>query len=103
MGLADSELPAINTGLTELGLDSLMAVDLRRRLEAVLGRELSATVALEYPTIELLATFLVEQLDVGSADAVDEAEAPAELSDDELMRLLSAELGAAETLQRPTS
>jgi acyl carrier protein len=92
MGLPENELPAINTGLTELGLDSLMAVDLRTRLQAVLGRELSAAVALEHPTIELLATFLVDQL--GSTSSIDVARDDAfdEVSDQELMSLLSAEL-----------
>jgi myxalamid-type polyketide synthase MxaE and MxaD len=54
--------------LGTMGLDSLMAIELRNRLEALLGRPLSATLAWNYPTVEALATFL-------SKDVV--AEAPA--------------------------
>jgi len=35
-----------------------MAVDLKGRLEAGLGRSLHPTIAFEYPTIEALATYL---------------------------------------------
>jgi NAD(P)-dependent dehydrogenase (short-subunit alcohol dehydrogenase family)/acyl carrier protein len=103
MGLADSELPPINTGLTELGLDSLMAVDLRCRLEAVLASELPATVALEHPTIELLATFLVNQLEFPTPGVFERVEAPGDMSDSELMLLLSAELGTAAMPRGPRS
>lgn len=90
MGLPSNELPAIHTGLTELGLDSLMAVDLRSRLQPVVGRELSAAVVLEHPTLDLLAAFLVEQLPSpdrrGSNDGLNG------IADHDLMRMLSAEL-----------
>ena len=45
-------------GLREIGMDSLMAVELRNRLEASFGRALPATLAYEHPTIARLATFL---------------------------------------------
>jgi myxalamid-type polyketide synthase MxaE and MxaD len=44
--------------LGTLGLDSLMAVELRNRLEGLLARPLSATLAWNYPTIEALAAYL---------------------------------------------
>jgi acyl transferase domain-containing protein/acyl carrier protein len=44
--------------LGTMGLDSLMAIELRNRLEALLGRSLSATLAWNYPTVEALAAFL---------------------------------------------
>jgi acyl carrier protein len=40
---------------TNLGLDSLTAVELRNRLQQVLGRGIPATAAFEWPTISLLA------------------------------------------------
>jgi phthiocerol/phenolphthiocerol synthesis type-I polyketide synthase B len=44
--------------LGAMGLNSLMAMELRNRLEAALGRSLSATLAWNYPTVEAMAAFL---------------------------------------------
>ena len=44
--------------LGAMGLNSLMAMELRNRLEAALGRSLSATLAWNYPTVEVLAAHL---------------------------------------------
>jgi myxalamid-type polyketide synthase MxaE and MxaD len=41
-----------------MGLNSLMAMELRNRLEAALARPLSATLAWNYPTVEALVGFL---------------------------------------------
>ncbi|MEZ4431011.1 MAG: SDR family NAD(P)-dependent oxidoreductase [bacterium] len=46
--------------LTEVGVDSLMALELRNALGAALDRRLSATVLYDHPTIEALATWLAE-------------------------------------------
>jgi hypothetical protein len=63
---------------------------LRNRLQAVVGHELSAAIALEYPTIELLATFLVEQLATPGHGRPDNA--LDDIGDQQLMRMLTAEL-----------
>ncbi|MEP7210200.1 MAG: SDR family NAD(P)-dependent oxidoreductase, partial [Alphaproteobacteria bacterium] len=44
--------------LGELGLTSLLAMELRNRLEALVKRPLSATLAFNYPTVEALVGFL---------------------------------------------
>lgn len=44
--------------LGDLGLNSLMAVELRNRLEIALGRALSATLAWNHPTMEAIVDFL---------------------------------------------
>src|SRR5690606_26329805 len=44
--------------LGSMGLNSLMAMELRNRLEAALGRSLSATLAWNYPTVQALAAHL---------------------------------------------
>jgi acyl carrier protein len=49
-------------GLAELGLDSLMALELRRSLEVALDLALPATLLLDYPTLAAVADFLVGEL-----------------------------------------
>ena len=47
------------TGLFDLGLDSLMAVELRRRLEQSVGAELPATLAMDHPRLTDMADYLL--------------------------------------------
>ncbi|WFE96110.1 type I polyketide synthase [Micromonospora sp. WMMD987] len=51
-----------HSGFAELGLDSIMAIDLRTRLAYGLGRELPATVALDHPTVVALSAYLTTEL-----------------------------------------
>jgi acyl transferase domain-containing protein/acyl carrier protein len=46
-------------GFFDLGMDSLMAVELRRRLEHAVGRDLPATLAMDYPGLTDVADFLL--------------------------------------------
>ncbi|MEV4135113.1 SDR family NAD(P)-dependent oxidoreductase [Dactylosporangium sp. NPDC049742] len=50
--------------LAGLGFDSLMSLDLRKRLEATLGVELPATLAWRYPTVAAIVPFLAERMGV---------------------------------------
>lgn len=54
------DLPDTETNLFDLGLDSLMAVELRKRLHDLMGREtnLSSALILEHPTLAGLAAHL---------------------------------------------
>jgi acyl transferase domain-containing protein/protein-L-isoaspartate O-methyltransferase len=88
--------------LQELGLDSLMAVELRTLLGAglELPRALPATLAFDYPSIEAIAAFLDREVfgagpgvPVDGPAQVDPTDV-AELSDDEAELLLLAELDA---------
>ncbi|OBG32323.1 type I polyketide synthase, partial [Mycobacterium sp. E3198] len=63
-------------GLFDLGMDSLMAVELRRRLERAVGAELPSTLAMDYPRITDVANFLIN--DVLSLDAPAPASAAAQ-------------------------
>lgn len=51
LGFRRGEAPPTDIPLTDLGLDSLMAVDLKNRLQAGLGQNLSPTVVFDYPSI----------------------------------------------------
>lgn len=58
LGLNDGESVPIDRGLFEMGMDSLMSVELRRRLERGIGQSLPSTLTFNYPNIAALATFI---------------------------------------------
>ena len=47
---------------SELGMDSLMVVELRNRLQSSLELRMASMVAFDYPTVEQLAAYLFQQL-----------------------------------------
>ena len=90
---------AQDVGLFEMGMDSLMSVELRRRLERGAARKLPSTLTFNYPNVGALAGFLERELTPSLAPSAAAAQsattAPStdnldELSDEELeMRLLA--------------
>lgn len=104
LGFSASDKIDPQQGFFTIGMDSVMAVQLRVRLEASLGQSLPSTVAFEYPTIEGLSTFLAKEVlqinVVPPTYAVDDAyktgksEAQQTLSEDELLSKLDDELAA---------
>jgi acyl carrier protein len=87
----------------QLGLESLMALELRNRLEASLGLKLSATVVWNHPTVQALVRYLASRMDLSLEavpasrhERVDEVVAVAEsvalsvneLSEEEALRAL---------------
>ena len=70
LGFRRGEVPAVDARLADLGLDSLMAVSLRNRLQQLIGHALSATFAFEYSTPAQMAMALDTIL--WGAGAVDE-------------------------------
>ncbi|HET6890350.1 MAG TPA: acyl carrier protein, partial [Pyrinomonadaceae bacterium] len=103
MGLTPSSPIELRRGLWDMGLDSLMALELKSRLEVGLGRSIPATVAFEFPTIEAIANYLdgeIFQLEHhvapngqhgnGNADPTASAlEKIQQLSDEEVERLFN--------------
>jgi acyl transferase domain-containing protein len=109
-------------GFFELGMDSVMAVALKTRLDDALGVDLPATLTFEFPTGRALARYLLEGLGdpagpdtadgheenaaplpgaagtVAGAPAADQGDGLEDLSDDELMERLMAGLATSEQL-----
>ncbi len=68
-------------GFFDLGMDSLMAVELRRRLEQAVGAELPVTLAMDYPRIADVADYLLSDvLRLNEREGVKTALQPASLS-----------------------
>jgi acyl transferase domain-containing protein len=58
MGLDPSHALEPHQAFSEMGLDSLMGLDLKNRLQSSLGRPIPPTLVFEYPTIEALSEHL---------------------------------------------
>jgi myxalamid-type polyketide synthase MxaE and MxaD len=112
MGHDDSQPLEVERGLFEMGMDSLMAVELKNRLETAVGRRLPAGLTFNYPNIKALAAFLAKELVVETKAVKPAAAAPASLpvheavmtadlesvSEQELLALFDDELAAIEGL-----
>ncbi|MEN0064951.1 MAG: SDR family NAD(P)-dependent oxidoreductase [Myxococcota bacterium] len=73
------ELPdsfSVTTGFVEAGLDSLMAVELVRRISRQVDRPLPATVAFDHPDLESLTAFVLRTLELDEPPPVVPVAAP---------------------------
>jgi phthiocerol/phenolphthiocerol synthesis type-I polyketide synthase A len=61
LGMLEAELE-LDRPFADLGLDSVMAMAVRREAEQLVGMELSATMLWNHPTIALLAEYLAKKL-----------------------------------------
>jgi acyl carrier protein len=85
--------------LHDLGLDSLMAVELRNSLAASLDMQLPPTMVLDYPTLRTLTDFLLAEMFDDRRAANSDERVPFEIeaiSEDEAESLLQEELGRRE-------
>ncbi|MCE7984893.1 MAG: SDR family NAD(P)-dependent oxidoreductase [Caldilinea sp. CFX5] len=112
LGFKTPEKITLRQRLFDLGLDSLMAMELKNRLERGLELPVPPTLMFDYPTVEALVDYLSQQINaklagednLDAADANQSATPDAEvadllselenLSDDELAALLAEELTA---------
>jgi len=60
--LDKSNYPELEQGFADMGMDSLLAVELRSRLQNSLGHSLLTTIAFDYPTIQTLTEYLAKDV-----------------------------------------
>lgn len=107
LGIDSSRKLDPQLGFFEMGMDSLMTLEFKNRLQATLGHSLPSTLTFEYPTIDALAEYLISEVIFGDSqllpvnnfqkDADENAEILAsieKLSSNELEVLVNAELEA---------
>ncbi|NES79642.1 MULTISPECIES: type I polyketide synthase [unclassified Okeania] len=99
MGLDNWEQIGLQQGLFDLGLDSLMAMDLRNSLQRNLDHAFTSTFIFNYPTVEKIVNYIMKEVllysdEVGeSVLEVDNLNEQLEnVSKDEILELLSDEL-----------
>lgn len=106
LGLAAARID-VQKPLRNLGIDSLMTLELRNRLESGLKIPLSATLVFNYPTISVLTNHLAEKLNISldaakaetpTAAVAPDAEQFENLSQDEVESLLAEELDMLDDL-----
>jgi acyl carrier protein len=86
LGLGQHRSVDPDQGLFEMGMDSLMSVELKGRLETAVGHPLPTTLTFNYPNVAALAGFLLSEIDA----PVEEPEN--ERSEEDLAELLAARL-----------
>jgi acyl transferase domain-containing protein/NADP-dependent 3-hydroxy acid dehydrogenase YdfG/SAM-dependent methyltransferase/acyl carrier protein len=108
LGLGDLPLER-HRPFAELGLDSLMAVELRNALGATIGRVLPTSLVFDHPTADALSTFLAVELGLVAPPAppvaahpihvvmpvMPEPAAAEDLADDDALALLERKLSHA--------
>ena len=90
LGMKSAEQLGPRERLFDLGLNSLMAVELKNRLEAGIGISLQSTLVFDYPTVEALVNHLAgEALSPLFSQPAEEPEEVVPGKDDEVDSLLS--------------
>ncbi|MFP2956841.1 type I polyketide synthase [Myxococcus sp. 1LA] len=107
LGMPETERLAGNERLFELGVDSLLAIEIKNRLASSLGRSLRSTLIFDFPTVNGLVAHLADELGLGTeAQKKQEASREAQgalsaeiqgLSEQELTSLIDQELESALT------
>ena len=89
-------------GFFEMGMDSFMAIELKKQLEVGLGYPLPLTLVFKYPSIEALSDYLLNEVLPAPTSASsemnrlqEEIRAIQQLSEDELLSIIDKELEAS--------
>lgn len=104
LGIKQRDLIDDRQGLFEMGMDSLMSVELKGRFERSVGQSLPATLTFNYPSVEALTGFFADEL-LAAAQSPPPAKpqvakvpsavahgATDDMSEDDLAALLAAKL-----------
>jgi malonyl CoA-acyl carrier protein transacylase len=62
LGYGKGQRPDVEQGFFEMGMDSLLAVELKNRLEAALGVTLTSTVAFDQPSVRAMSEYLAGEV-----------------------------------------
>ncbi|MEU2870580.1 SDR family NAD(P)-dependent oxidoreductase, partial [Streptomyces olivoreticuli] len=71
LGYGPGRLVGVDTPFKGLGFDSLMAVELRNRLNKATGLRLPASLVFDHPTVQELARYLETRLDSGDGPGIE--------------------------------
>ncbi|MET9819721.1 amino acid adenylation domain-containing protein [Streptomyces sp. NPDC006355] len=96
VGMTGTDGVGAGQQLKELGIDSLMAVELRKRLADATGQPLPSDLAFAHPTPEAIAHFLLPRLLDAAADASNAVPTAAVPVDDGTLPALERALGVVE-------
>jgi acyl carrier protein len=104
LGFGASDAIDPQQGFFTIGMDSVMAVQLRVRLETSLGQALPSTLAFEYPTIDSLTQYLAAEVlklnasmtesPIETAAVADTINSQTPLNEEDLLSKLDDELAA---------
>ncbi|TAK60293.1 type I polyketide synthase [Methylobacter sp.] len=93
LGLTDTGQLATGTGFSELGMDSLMTLELRNRLQKAVNMALPSTLAFKYPSVDELLDFLITDIFSGLfAEQAKPEDLPKDEPEDDIAMLLEQEL-----------
>lgn len=90
IGLPEGALPSAEAGFFDLGVDSLMSVDLKNRLTRALGIEISPTMIFQHPNIKALSVKLIGILGTPKKKAAPTNLEKVEVSDSSIAEELAA-------------
>jgi acyl transferase domain-containing protein/acyl carrier protein len=93
------QLPEPTQGFFDMGMDSLMTVELRNRLQITLSASIPPSLAFEYPTLDQLAQYLLNEVITIDTPSINRTEnlpkSPQEMEDlAEIQKLSPSELEA---------
>jgi acyl transferase domain-containing protein/acyl carrier protein len=93
LGLTEPSQLADGIGFAELGMDSLMTLDLRNRLQKAVNAALPSTLAFKYPSVDELLDFLISDIFSSVfAEQVVFENVPEDEPEDDIALLLEQEL-----------